>query len=546
MEISPIWQRRSLIVPSMQCQSILGKAIQEHFTKPEQIASVFSSSPSLQNSSAGANVLTNFQVDEKSITLFSTIFTPEDTFSLQLAPSIKIGINGFPRHWQHVWDEMFSFMENLIKKTKYIEASLRSLNISTNLINAEQLHFIFSNVTRIKKLELSLDSNVYGITSTQLESSIENLSELTQLRITHTRILTTSTLQLIAQKMTKLEKLILYRCLEVGDEGVLEISKMESLISLELSYCSRIRLAGFNYVASMKNLVELTVQGNFYSKFKNENLQQICSNLLQLKRLTVSGCRVANDGIAFLSSLKSLEYLNLGAISIEGSDDICCEKEVEKRNKSRMNIICDKGIDQICCLTRLTQLVLSHTGISDAGVSDICSSLVGLKEIDLSGCSLLTNKSLDFLKNLVEIEKIVVDEVDLSNSALHSFAMARKATLKILSHNSLCYARIATDYLCDPSPEFLAWGLSRFHRKLTDEVFSQLFELIGDEECSLVEEIDISEHDQPTSATLNLIAEKCYNLILLDVRDCRNISSRDISRFEREVPSCLVLSGRKY
>jgi hypothetical protein len=82
--------RDSFFVPSMKCQSLLGKAIQEHFKYPERVACVFSSSPSLQNSSAGANFLTNFKLDEKSITLFRTVFTPEDCFSVSFAPSIHI------------------------------------------------------------------------------------------------------------------------------------------------------------------------------------------------------------------------------------------------------------------------------------------------------------------------------------------------------------------------------------------------------------------------------------------------------------------------
>ena len=59
--------RDPLFVPSMKCQSLLGKALQEHFTKPEQVASVFSSSPSLQNSSAGANFIANFKLDKDSV-----------------------------------------------------------------------------------------------------------------------------------------------------------------------------------------------------------------------------------------------------------------------------------------------------------------------------------------------------------------------------------------------------------------------------------------------------------------------------------------------
>jgi hypothetical protein len=81
----------------MKCQSLLGKAIQEHFTKPEQVASVFSSTPSLRNSSAGANFLTNFKLDYwGAVKLFQTVFTPEDSFSVQLSPKIQIfGIEVF-------------------------------------------------------------------------------------------------------------------------------------------------------------------------------------------------------------------------------------------------------------------------------------------------------------------------------------------------------------------------------------------------------------------------------------------------------------------
>jgi hypothetical protein len=79
--------RDSLFVPSTRCQSLLGKALQEHFTKPDQIASVFSSSPSLRNSSAGANFISNFRIEFETMKIFQTIFTPEDCFSVQFTPS---------------------------------------------------------------------------------------------------------------------------------------------------------------------------------------------------------------------------------------------------------------------------------------------------------------------------------------------------------------------------------------------------------------------------------------------------------------------------
>jgi hypothetical protein len=155
MDISSFNRRDSFFVPSIKCQSLLGKAVQEHFTKPDQVASVFASSPSLQNSSAGANFLTNFMVFGGTIDLVRTVFTPEDCFSCQFAPALCFNINTSEESWGY----LFSFFQNL-RNNKYLEASLRSLEISSKFITDEQLDFMLSNLKRINKLELKVRSNV--------------------------------------------------------------------------------------------------------------------------------------------------------------------------------------------------------------------------------------------------------------------------------------------------------------------------------------------------------------------------------------------------
>ncbi len=149
MNIFFSYKREPLFVPSMRCQSLLGKAIQEHFTKPSQIASVFSSSPSLRNSSVGANFITNFRIDKDSIKNFDTIFTPEDCFSVQFAPCLEVLAEG-----SDDWEQIFNWISNLINKTRYVEASLRSLTITSTFITDQQLQFILSHVKRIEKFEL--------------------------------------------------------------------------------------------------------------------------------------------------------------------------------------------------------------------------------------------------------------------------------------------------------------------------------------------------------------------------------------------------------
>jgi hypothetical protein len=141
MNISSDFPRGSLFVPSFFCQSLLGKAIQEHFTEPRQIASVFSSSPSLRNSSAGANFLTNFKIDEKSLILFQVVFTPEDCSSIEF--SFSIGIDLVRCHSEQARNIFFNFFRNLITKSRYLEASLRSLEIRVPLITDDHLHSFF-------------------------------------------------------------------------------------------------------------------------------------------------------------------------------------------------------------------------------------------------------------------------------------------------------------------------------------------------------------------------------------------------------------------
>jgi hypothetical protein len=179
MNISSFDPREPLFVSSMKCQSLLGKAIQEHFTTPEEVASVFSSSPSLRNSSAGANFLTNVKIDAQSAKLFQAVFTPEDCFSVQFAPCIEV----FSKESDD-WEQIFNWISNLINHTGYVEASLRSLKITSTFITDQQLQFILSHVKRIEKLELLLDPEC-KITPKGLSDSIqENLSELKEFGIT--------------------------------------------------------------------------------------------------------------------------------------------------------------------------------------------------------------------------------------------------------------------------------------------------------------------------------------------------------------------------
>jgi hypothetical protein len=357
MELSFFDPRDAFFVPSVRCQSLLGKALQEHFTKPEQVASVFSSSPSLRNSSAGANFLTNFNIDEKSAKLFHVVFTPEDSFSLSFSQSISINFFGDER----IWKKIFNYMKNLITKNpKYLEASVRSLSIASEFITNEQLHFILSHLKRTTKFSLNLDNNRSVNSaghSAGLKRIAEILPDLIELRVSSYREVNDSVIQHFVLKLKKLKHLGVEGCAGLNDEGVVAISKSHALTSLSFRACYETPPWFFKPLASMTQLQELNVAG---TKFNDEVLVLICSHLLSLRKLDISSCPVSNDGLKNLKSLVNLEFLFMKTVGIS-----------------------DEALDEISCWTSLKELDVSNTYLTEAAFSKIAVALPGL--INLNG-----------------------------------------------------------------------------------------------------------------------------------------------------------------
>jgi hypothetical protein len=504
MSIHTFSPREPLFVPSNKCQSLLGKAIQEHFTKIDQIASVFSSSPSLQNSSAGANFLTNFRIDGESILLFRSVFTPEDCFSLQFTFSIRIVANTCN---QSTFDFIFNFIRQLVnKKPKYLEASLLSLKIDSPFITNEQLIFILSNLKRITNLELELlDSAV-----TSGVRSIENLTELEKLKIVFCRGITTPVLELFASRLQKLHTLVFRECDGVDDEGILAISTMKSITCLTLLNSSRqISSFGFTHLAAMTNLRDLTIHGQ--SNFKNENLEEICCNCRLLKKLHLTGClSLISEGTTQLASLTNLVSLFL--------------------NRSN---ICDESIDHISSLTELEELNVGNTKVSDLGVQKISSSLQKLKILTLTCNALITDKSLEHLAKCISLQQLDVTGISISTRATYSFLQTTKPRLKEFYGSGL--SACVFEVFADP-PAILDWTVET----ICDQDVSFLIDILGDDGCLKIQEINLSR--TPISETsLILIAEKCTLLTTINLRKCEKISSSVIEKFKIRLPNCEVL-----
>ncbi len=89
------------------------------------------------------------------------------------------------------------------------------------------------------------------------------------------------------------------------------------------------------------------------------DLEEICSNLLNLRRLNVAESRVSDKAMNFLWSLNFLESLNLHRTAIS-----------------------DVAIDDLCRLTTLKEIDVSSTNLSSSGREKISLAIPGLKHIN--------------------------------------------------------------------------------------------------------------------------------------------------------------------
>ncbi len=148
---------------------------------------------------------------------------------------------------------------------------------------------------------------------------------------------------------------------------------------------------------------------------------------------------------------------------------------------------------------------------------------------------------MNHLRNLQLLEKLNIYTLQVNTSDLHSFVSARGAILKKFLHRS-SYSKFAMDFLADSSKSVLVWQPCSTRTEITDEEIFCLLDLMGNELCLRIVEIDLKGNsDSLTSVGLNFIAEKCLNVKKIDVRGCKKIIPAELKKFKLKLPKCAVL-----
>ena len=349
--------------------------MEKHFKnisqKPEEIASILSSSPSLQNSSVGANFLTNFTIDEKSVKLFQNVFTPEDCFSVQFTPALAVQENFRDQKWESV----FSFVTNFITNTKYLEASVRSLEYTSDRLTDEQLRFLVSKLRRLVKIDIGVCPM---ISASGIESVAANCSNLEVLGLHSWKNMEIDALQAHLLRLENLRTLDLRRSVDMTDSAIQSLSaKMGHHLSSLLFDYEFLSDDSLVALAQMPALRSLCLRMGV-----TDDACRILAQSTSITALLLDTCNISAEGVKHISLMKKLATLMMSNVG-ENFTDV--------------------SLEHISKMENLTSL-LFYCAISNAGVELICK----MKKLKVFDCSLgeLDDDQLQKIRDAIHPGKV--------------------------------------------------------------------------------------------------------------------------------------------
>ncbi len=213
----------------------------------------------------------------------------------------------------------------------------------------------------------------------------------------------------------------------------------------------------------------------------------------------------------------------------------------------------DAEIEHLCQVKTLLSLDISASNVRDSFVEKISCSLVGLTSLNFSSTvqyrlfeltDVACSEHLKKLSNLREID--FSDCCNLTLQGLHSLVMNSRRNggkLKRIRRDAFqdefsAYAQIASSFLQNPP----TWRLDFSHTKLTGKEIPLLLELLEEESCDRIEEVETSKRSGLTRTSFDLIGSKMKNLkrIIFVVGD-EKFSKEEIETFKEQFKQCEII-----
>lgn len=181
------------------------------------------------------------------------------------------------------------------------------------------------------------------------------------------------------------------------NEGLAELARLPRLVSLDLEGCDAVSDSSCPILAKMSALRGLSLKKTAFEKQRVSNAGlELLTALSKLEHLTLAGNAVTNDGLKLLTRFPELRELDLGILAVndEGLAHLPGVKKLDW-----LNVRYSEGFGGV---------VITNAGIRSIG------RVTGLKTLNLTGASRITDACLDDLLNLSHLRLLNLSAAGIS------------------------------------------------------------------------------------------------------------------------------------
>ncbi|KAK7580042.1 hypothetical protein V9T40_000671 [Parthenolecanium corni] len=251
------------------------------------------------------------------------------------------------------------------------------LKIIPNVVNLETLELggcsnltdasvqvIASSLRRLKYLNLrscwGVSDHGVRLLSGQSDTNM-GLPMLEKLGLQDCQHLSDDALKYVSAGLPQVRSINLCFCVNISDMSLRYLARMSSLRDMNLGACDNISDAGIAFLAEAGSPIT-SLDLSFCEKITDQSLDYMAQGLFNLKRLSLKGCPVSDDGLTKIAKgLAELEVLNVGQCKL----------------------------------------------ITDQSLRTAVESLKNLRSVDLYGCPKITNAAVKEIKEMVSPECVI-------------------------------------------------------------------------------------------------------------------------------------------